>query len=264
MQLVSPPMIYLALNAIIDDPSKTMQDAAQVIKSDAGLTMRLLKIVNSAFYGFPQQIDSVSRAISMIGTRELQNLALATVVIDRFSDLPGASFSVQEFWARNLRCALIAKELDFQQGKKYRDVAFVCGLLHHIGLLVMYRRIPVLMKEVELLLRSQVSEWGGDIRLERQVIGFDHFQVGAALCRLWKLPEIIAESITLHDASLVDTDTFADIAGMVRTADALASIDSLEQCEFNTECRLSLDQLGPILDKVNDEFELIFQLFCSF
>ncbi|MDD2761165.1 MAG: HDOD domain-containing protein, partial [Methylomonas sp.] len=127
IQLASPPTLYMALNEIIDDPTKTVVDAARVVESDASLALRLLKIVNSAFYGFSARIDSVSKAITMIGTRELQNLALATIVIERFSDLPGQLFSIHDFWAKNLRCALNARELDAQLGRKFKDTAFVCG-----------------------------------------------------------------------------------------------------------------------------------------
>lgn len=263
IQLASPPMVYLELNKVIEDPTKTVRDAAVIIESDAGLAVRLLKIVNSAFYGFPNQVDSIARAIMMIGTRELQNLALATIVIERFSDLPGQLFSIHDFWAKNLRCALIAKELDAQLGKKNSDAAFLCGLLHNIGQLVLYRRIPVLAREVDLLLQSQVGDNIDEADVERQVIGFDHFEVGAELCRLWKLPEVVVESVSLHGHP-DNAGIYAPIAKLVRTANWFSKIDEVTELMFANDLLLPPDQISLILDKTHEEFEVIFKLFYPF
>lgn len=260
IQLASPPTIYLALNKIIDDPAKTARDAAIVIESDAALAVKLLKIVNSAFYGFPGRVNSISTAITLIGTRELQNLALAAMVIERFSDLPGQLFSIHDFWAKNLRCALVARELDLQLGKKFADTAFLCGLLHNIGQLVMYRRIPVLAREVDLLIQSQASDDIDETVIERQVIGFDHFELGAALCRLWQLPEVVIQSILLH--GFPDTQSpHSHIADIARTANFFSKIDTAYDAVLGNEFQLPPEQISAILDKTHDEFEVIFNLF---
>jgi len=260
IQLASPPTVYLALNKVIEDPTKSVRDAAHIIESDAALVARLLKIVNSAFYGFASKIDSIPRAITMIGTRELQNLVLATVVIERFSDLPGQLFSIHDFWAKNLRCALIAKELDSLLGKKFHEVAFVCGLLHNIGQLVLYRRLPVLAREVDLLAQSQSAEGVTEVDIERQVIGFDHYQVGAELCALWKLPEVVVASISLHCSS-ENAGSYAPIGNIVRTANLFSSMDVAIEMVFSNAMLVPPEQMSLILDKIHDEFEAIFNLF---
>ncbi len=261
LQLASPPTIYFQLKKVVDDPAKTAKDAAFVIENDAALAAKLLKIVNSAFYGFPSQIGSIAKAITLIGTRELQNLVLGAVVVERFSDLPGQVFTIHDFWARNLRCALIARELDLQFGKHYTDVAFICGLLHNLGQLVFYRRIPVLAREVDLLLQSQAHlEVDDDVHIEQNVIGFDHFQVGAQLCQLWNLPEAIVESIRLH--CFPDTiSPFSDLAAMVRLANCLSRIENPYDAFAVSALNLSPEQISFVLDKISDEFEVIFKLF---
>lgn len=259
IQLASPPNIYFALRDIVEDERKTMQDAATVIESDASLSMRLLKIVNSAFYGFPAQISSIGKAITLVGLRELQNLVLAAVFIERFSELPGEQFSIHDFWAKNLRSALIARELDQLLGKRYADTAFLCGLVHNIGQLVLYRRIPVLARQVDLQLQASGGR-GDEEMLQRRIIGFDQFQVGSELCRMWQLPPVIAESIALHGDPSPDKP-FSDIASMVRLANHLAKIDEPFQSEFVNELGLPIDSISQILDKTHDEFEVIFKLF---
>jgi len=260
VKLASPPTVYLALQKVIDDPTKTVRDAAKIIESDASLAMRLLKIVNSAFFGFPSQISAISTAITMIGIRELQNLVLATVVIERFSDLPGQLFSINDFWAKNLRCALVARELDALLGKTYTDTAFLCGLVHNIGQLVLYRRIPELAREVDLLIQSLPEQELDIPAIEEQIIGFDHYAVGAELCRLWKLPDIVVESIRLHRYPDY-VGNHAQVATLVRFAQYFSHVDHHYDSISGNGFELSSEQISGVMDKVHDEFEVIFKLF---
>ena len=103
LQLTSPPGIYFELKKAVEDPHKSMSDVAFILEKDAALALKLLKIVNSAFYGFPSSITSVNRAVTIIGSQELQNLVLGAVVIERFSSLPGDIISMHDFWARSLK-----------------------------------------------------------------------------------------------------------------------------------------------------------------
>jgi HD-like signal output (HDOD) protein len=260
IKLASPPTVYLTLQNIIDDPNKSVRDAAFVIESDAALAMRLLKIVNSAFYGFPSQISTISTAITLVGYRELQNLVLATAVIERLSDLPGQLFSIHDFWARNLRSALIARELDARLGKNYLDTAFLCGLVHHIGQLVFYRRIPVLAREVDLLIQSQPVDDVNETSIEQQIIGFDHYELGAELCRLWKLPDVLVESIRLH-CYPDNLGNYAKISSIVRLADQLSRVDNHYDEIVASGLELSAEQISQVMDKTHEEFEVIFKLF---
>ena len=258
VQLTSPPNIYFALQKVVADPNKSMADAGFIIEKDPALSMRLLKIVNSAFFGFPAQIKSISRAVTVIGITELQNLVLATVIIDKFSSLPGGLPSMHDFWARSLRCALLAKELTaYCKIDAEEDSLFVCGLLHDIGQLVFYLRIPVLAREVGLLLESTGAD---EIETENHIIGFNHYQVGAELARLWHLPEIIIETIAQHNNADY-TGTFANAAALVRTANYLSKmnmdIGPLDSLGKN----IPPDDLSNIIDKTHDQFEEIFKLF---
>lgn len=261
IQLASPPAIYLALKNIVDDPNKTIEDACYVIESDATLAMKLLKIVNSAFYGLPGQISSIPKALAMVGMRELQNLALTTIIIERFSHLPGLHFSMHDFWARNLRIALITKELDVHWQRGYADTAFLCGLVHHIGQLVMYRRIPVLAREVELLLQVHGINEVDESLIQRQVIGFDHFEVGAVLAQLWHLPLVVVQSIKLHHEPCCD-ELYAEMAGMVNVACQLSQLSLPPYPALsNPDYSLTPEEVCYILDKTHQDFENLFKLF---
>ncbi len=261
LQLASPPNIYFELQKIIESPTKSAVDAAFVIEKDAALTIRLLKLVNSAFYGFPSEIVSIDRAINLIGTKELQNIVLATVVIDRFSDLPSNLISMHDFWSRNLRCALIAQSIDRYLDKQFSDSIFVCGILHNIGQLVFFRKIPELAKEVNLIvLADEESTSFDEIEFEKAIIGFDHYETGAALTKLWKLPDIITESIRLHPYP-DNTEHYYKIASILRLADVYSKLDDIFSNDVSNHLGIPISDMSNIIDHAYDQFEDIFKIF---
>lgn len=259
LQLSSPPAIYFQLKKVIDDPSKTMADAGNVIDKDPGLTIRLLKLVNSAFFGFPSQISTISRAISIIGTQELQNLVLGTLIIEKFSNVPAGSISLNDYWAQSVRTALAAKEISKRtQSAEKLETIFICGLLHEIGKLVLYRRIPELAREISLLIESSDET---DSALERRLLGFDHYQVGSELSRLWKLPEVITESIAQHNA-IYNTGPFSETAAIVRLAAKLSKMELEDSIDKELDhFNISQSLLVEIMNSVHDQFEEIFAIF---
>lgn len=198
VELASPPEVYLRITRLLDDPASSSQDFADVLQEDPALTARLLRIVNSAFYGFPSRIASVSRAITLVGMRELRDLVLTTTVIDVFNGLPNELVSMRTFWQESLRCAVLARLIagHHEQGEVLESM-FIAGLLHEIGHLVMYRKIPELVRESILL------QQGAGLAVhaaERQVIGFDYSRVGGVLLRKWRLPEALCDAIEFHVA----------------------------------------------------------------
>lgn len=260
LQLASPPNIFYEFKKAVDDSNKSIADAAYIIEKDAALSLKLLKIVNSAFYGFPANISSISRASSIIGISELQNLILSTVIIEKFSTMPGATLSMNDFWARSLHCALIAKELDLYLGKEYSESIFLCGLFHDIGQLVFFRRIPVLAREVELELQTrQQYSLQDEIIAEESIIGFNHFETGAELCRLWNLPEIIIESIRLHKRPEYDGD-YCQIAALVRLANNYSKSNNNIDL-INNSLGISEQDMTIIIAKAEAQFDEIFKLF---
>lgn len=261
LKLVSPPNIYFELKKIVDDQNKSMADAAFVIEKDPSLTLRLLKIVNSAFYGFPSKITSIDRAINLIGAKELQSITLSTIVIERFSELPDELLSMHDFWARSLRCALIAQGIDKHLGNEYADSAFTCGILHNIGQLVFFRRIPELAKKINTLVQQQENITDAvEIGIENDVIGFNHYQTGAAITKLWNLPEIITDSIRLHPSSEV-TDSYYKIAAIIKLADCHSKLDRLFNEDDVDYLGLTSNEIGAIVDIADDKFEDIFKVF---
>jgi HD-like signal output (HDOD) protein len=258
LQLTSPPNIYFELQQTIANPNKSITDVGFIIEQDPALSIRILKIVNSAFFGLPTPIASIKRAVAIIGAQELQNLVLAAVVIDKFSSLPGGLLSMHDFWARSLRCALISKEICiYGNNRDNLDSMFICGLLHDIGQLVFYRRIPIIARQIGLLVEaSDVDE----IQAENNILGFNHYQTGAELARLWRLPEIIIETIGQHNHPDY-TSAFADAASTISAANYLCKMDAVDT-QANSFCNtIPADDLSDIINKAYNQFEVIFKLF---
>jgi len=197
VQLASPPEVFLKINQAINSPTHTIGDIALIIEHDPGLSARILKIVNSPFYGFPSRINSVKQAVGIIGFRDLRDLVLATLVIDRFSSMANGLISMRQFWMNSVRRALTAKILAEKSSHtaEIGDV-FLSGLLHEIGLLVIYQRIPELARAA--CLQASVENVREDVA-QRRIFGIDHYEVGAELARRWRLPDLVRIAMESHE-----------------------------------------------------------------
>lgn len=195
LELASLPQVVIRTIDLINDPDTSAAAIGQVLSEDPGLTARLLKIVNSPFYGFPSRIDTVSRAITVIGTLELLDLILTTSVVKAFRGIPTDLVDMDSFWEHSLYTGLVARVLAGRIRAPNTERYFVAGLLHDIGSLAMYRQIP---DSVAALLRRANSELTPLHALEQETLGFDHGELGAELMRAWRLPDSLVEAIRFH------------------------------------------------------------------
>ena len=192
LEIFSLPDIYFQIAEMIKDPRFTAQDMGEVIAKDPGLSVRLLKLVNSSFYGFQARVDTISRAITIVGVEDLQNLVLATSVIDKFNHIPAELVDMTDFWLRSIHCGLITKLLAKENSVLHCERLFLTGLLHDIGSLILYYKLPEQSSEVLLASDYDRRLIGG---LEQELIGFTHADVGGVLIKSWGLPESIYEAI---------------------------------------------------------------------
>src|SRR3989338_3244754 len=152
--LVTLPDVFIRINQLVNDPDSSIDDITKAVSRDPSFTVRLLKVANSPFYGFPSAIDTVSKAVSVIGTTQIRNLALSMSAARTFAGLPNDLVSMDNFWHHSLYCALVARILARQAGKCDPEALFTAGLLHDIGELIIFNRLPEQAKE-SLLIRSE-------------------------------------------------------------------------------------------------------------
>ena len=189
LNLVSSTETYAQLDALICDPDSSIEDMAAVINTDPALVSRLLKIVNSSFYGLPSKIDTISRAITIVGIRELRTLVLATSVINSFRGIPSSLVNMDKFWRHSLACAIAARLIAEETKQPEPEQFFIAGLLHNIGSLVLYQSLPEMALEA---MRSASHDNESLYDAETRIIGFHHGEVGAVLIENWGLPDQLA------------------------------------------------------------------------
>lgn len=193
--LLSLPEIYLRLQQTIDDPAHTREQLADVLGHDPALCVRVLRIANSAYYGFPREIETVADAVALIGESELRNLVLATSVIGTMGKLEFPGVDLGAFWEHSLLTGIGGRLIARRVPGVNAENLFLGGLLHDIGVLVIYQWDAPLAAAVQ-----QQSEQRHQLRdqAEREVLGFDHAEVGAALLERWGLPQELEEMARCH------------------------------------------------------------------
>ncbi len=193
--LITLPDIYWRLKEIVDSHDYSMQDVAQLIVYDPGLTARLLKIVNSAYFGFAAQIGTIQHAVSILGVQQIEDLVLATSIADALGDYQCEHLDVKQFWLGSVYRAIAARNLASLCNLMDSERMFVAGLLSGIGHLIMYQSVPVLAQRA----RREADVADRPLYLvEREEIGFDHATVASVLMRNWKLPESLVQVIGNH------------------------------------------------------------------
>ncbi|MDE1465706.1 HDOD domain-containing protein [Spartinivicinus poritis] len=208
-ELFTLPDIVIRLQDLIESDNATVDDISEVVMLDPALTAKILKLANSPLYNFSAQIDTVSRAISVIGMAELFNLALATSAVSSVSEnVKGVD--IDYFWQVGVHCGLIGRELASACKVRKKEKLFVAGLLHDIGQLVALDNNAELTQQV-------LEHASGEIpwKKQQEVFGFSWAECGAELLKLWKLPEDlwvpVAEQHALATKGNKEQDLFSAI-----------------------------------------------------
>ncbi|HEX4125394.1 MAG TPA: HDOD domain-containing protein, partial [Tepidisphaeraceae bacterium] len=181
------PEVTNKIIATVEDPNSSAAHLHQIVAHDPALVSRVLKVVNSSYYGLPGQVASVERAIVLLGSNAVKNLAIAASLGQLFR---GArlcqKFSVKDLWTHCVAVSVTARELAKQMKLPLAEEAFLAGMIHDVGLLVLLQSSPEQLRDV----CESASKSGGDFCVnERAQIGVDHQQVGMALAAQWKFPQ---------------------------------------------------------------------------
>lgn len=191
----SLPLLYSRLDETINHPRSSIADIAKVLSEDQGLAARILKLANSPLFGYFSKIDTITQAVTIIGIQQVRDLALAISVMGLFSGLPEDLITMECFWRHSICSALAARVLATSQRESNLERFFVAGVLHDIGRLVLFIRMPNLCREI---LATAQQEHRCLYEIEQAQFGYNHADVGGALLRQWKLPIRVAEPVEFH------------------------------------------------------------------
>ena len=199
IKLPSLPTIFHKISEAINDPRCSATHIADIISKDASLSARLLQLVNSAFYSFPSKIDTISRAVAIIGTKQLSTLSLGTCALTVFKDVPSDLIDMKSFWKHSIACGVIARILSSYKKDTVTERFFVGGLLHDIGRLIQFTCIPDLSENALLAAKET-----GTLLYEAEEanMGFNHTRIGSLLMKEWKLPAVLENAVRYHHNGL--------------------------------------------------------------
>ncbi len=262
VELISLPDVYVRLRSIIFLPDSRMTDIAEVIVHDPAITARLLKLVNSPFFGLVAKVDTMTHAINLLGTQQVHDLVLATVVVDSFSGFSNDSLNIYDFWFNGVYCAVTARLLAYHCKNVDTERPFIAGLLHKIGHLITHKVMPDESKQVAALMQEKNIL---SYLAERQVFGFDYAEIGAELMGDWQLPDSLQEitkchvepekadafkmeTALIHIASIITHNALADIPINAQTLEIInpqvwqttgLSIDDMEDIKLEVDQQAS-------------------------
>jgi putative nucleotidyltransferase with HDIG domain len=196
ISLPTLPTVVSKMIQLVDNPKTSASSLARLIYTDQALTARILKLANSAYYGFPREISTVNMAIVVLGFNTVKEMGLSLSVFEFFKDgSSDSAFDISRFWQHSIGCGSAARMLARRLNYHLTGEAFVAGLLHDIGKVILRQYLP---KEF-LSIIDRVSRNNSDLdQAELDVVGTSHAQVGAWLAEKWNLPRIIVDGIAFH------------------------------------------------------------------
>lgn len=220
-ELPTLPAIYQEIVTCLQNPDASLNEIGDIVSKDLGMVAKMLQLVNSAFFGIANPVTTVAQAVSYLGLDTISTLVLGHGVFGQFKQRGYGGFKIEALWSHSIRCAAMAKIVAEEEdlASKALNEAFLAGMLHDVGQLVLASEMPEEYAEV----RERVDrngEFASDVELE--ILGATHGDVGAYLIGLWGLPDTIVEAIAYHETpSQCPTDEFG-VLGAVHVANRLA------------------------------------------
>lgn len=253
-QLITLPDIYIAVKEVIEDPDANMQQLAEIIKYDPAISAKLLRVANSPLYGQVSSVDTIDRAVSLLGTKIVHDLVLAISISQTLNGIID-TYDVTTFWQNSIMRAVIAKCCAKELAMHEPDRLFTLGLLSDIGHMAMTICEPNLMRQV----LSQQQKTNYPLYLyERSTFGFDSGELGADLLENWSIPNSIVAGIRYQNCPEV-AEEYRQEASIVYCAGRLR-LDNQEfpnMLDFEVLKQCEMDHLD--FDRVREETDSQFQ-----
>lgn len=203
---------------VIDTPRVNAKELASLLTEDQSLATTLLRYANSAYYGLPRQVSTVSEATVILGFAAIKSLMLAAAVHNTINkEVTGYSMAQGELWNHSINCGMLAKYLAIKCRFPIPEQVFVAGLIHDIGKVVLSTYVGPQFAEILKLVQEENIPF---MDAEKGVLGYNHTEVGAALAQKWNLPAELVEAIAFHHNPLQAEHDFK-LTALVHVADAL-------------------------------------------
>ncbi|RJQ50937.1 MAG: GGDEF domain-containing protein [Nitrospiraceae bacterium] len=218
--LPSLPAVAVKIIQEIRKDKSSIGKLADIISVDPALTAKMLKVANSSFYGLSRQVDSVERAINVLGLEAIKNIALSFVIVKGFKRDSVDEFNQELFWKRAVTAA-VGAELMASKLKRKREDIFVTALLMDIGVLVMYLDRP---DDYLTVINEKIISETASAATEKAVFGFDHQEAGSEILKAWGIPENIYMPISCHHKTQDAASDWRDTSEILMLSDMASSV----------------------------------------
>jgi HD-like signal output (HDOD) protein len=263
------PVVVQQIQKLIASPNSNMVQIAAIIAKDQAITARVIRLINSAFYGMGGKVTSIQQSIVLLGLNTVKNLVLGVSVVKMFEDSAGNAslFDRQKFWMHTFACALGAKTIAKKMNLREPEDFFLAGLLHDVGILVLDQFFH---KEFTGVMLDAAEKKIDYVKAEQDMLGLTHAEIGEFMGRKWKIPEVLVHSIRYHHHPLFADRELAgsiQVIAAVHVADITASNRGIDmgygngtkQCEEQAlKCiGLSMPEIEVIFDDVEMEVKSV-------
>jgi putative nucleotidyltransferase with HDIG domain len=253
-ELPSLPEVYIRVTELLETENSTGLKIGEAVQADPALTARILKLINSAYYGLQNPVTSISQAVTLLGRQQLKQALLGSVLAGVFKDFDITAFPLRDFWQHSIKTAIIARQLAMQNARVIdHEAFFTAGLLHDIGWLVIAKVNPGSYTQITRLARTENKEI---IQVETEKLGVTHIDVGVALLEKWGIPGLITECVRNHH-DIDHIGPYAIESSIVFLANKLSRFDLNGDDEEKEEAIASILSTIPNWEKSNCTAEQI-------
>jgi putative nucleotidyltransferase with HDIG domain len=257
------PAVIDRISRLLQNPQTSAEEIGRAITVDQALAAKVLKLVNSAFYGFPGKIGTITHAVVILGFTTVKNVVLTASIFDIFHKKTQqfANFDIQKFWEHSIACGAAAQAIAKQIGNESKETCFIAGLIHDLGKLILCQHLP---QELARIADNAAAKNILFYDSERELSDITHPEIGAILGARWNLPPELQQAILNHHNPSPSHSNYV-IAAIVHCADVLIrALDygnggdsKIPVMAENVWRNLGLENipLSPLLEAITDEYQ---------
>jgi HD-like signal output (HDOD) protein len=213
------PIVIEKITRLLQNPQTSAEEIGKAITTDQALASKVLKLVNSAFYGFPGKISTITHAVVILGFSTVKNVVLTASIFDAFSKRLSLSsnFDLGKFWLHSIACGAASQCIAKHIGYSAKEECFIAGLIHDVGKILMCNYLP---DEFEMVIQDRIRKDCLFYESENEVLHITHQELGGIIAERWNLPGALQNAVKNHHYQVQDKE-FQTVTGIVHAADIL-------------------------------------------
>lgn len=264
------PAVAVQINQEVQNDNLSAESLGEIVGNDPALTTRVLRLANSAYYGLVSKVDTLDRAITVLGFNTLKNLALTVSVFKLFNDNEHLDINMEDLWRHCLGCAVASKTIVAHTNQTLSEQAFLSGIIHDIGKIAIAHVMPDKIAQIiDALKNSDATE----SEIENNILGFTHQKIGSLLAEKWKFPPQYCKAIKFHhtpyslkpppyitqDESILLSSVY--VGNQISKAMSFGASTDPTAIKIDHEMWHSLnidrDQIAGFRDQIKEDYEII-------